>query len=109
MKIVEVTDKEFEESVSNNEKPVLVDFWAPWCGPCKQLNPVLDEVATELGEKIKICKLNVEENPDVAGRFEIRSIPTLMMFQDGKMVEKKPGAPSKQELLKWLEEYVASE
>ncbi len=97
-----VTDASFEADVLKSNEPVVVDFWAEWCGPCKMIGPSLEEIATEMQGKIKIAKVNVDENPGVAGKLGIRSIPTLMLFKDGKLAAQKVGAAPKGELVKWI-------
>ena len=89
---VELTTENFEQIVMASEKPVLVDFWASWCGPCKMVAPVLEQMATEQGERAVIGKLNVDQYPEVATRFGIRNIPTLLFFKEGKIVDKQVGA-----------------
>ena len=97
-----VTDANFEAEVLQATQPVVVDFWAEWCGPCRMIAPALEEIAKEMDGKVKITKLNVDENPGVAGKLGIRSIPTLMLFKDGKVAAQKVGAAPKGELTKWI-------
>ncbi|MGF7047092.1 thioredoxin 1 [Paenibacillus sp. DS2015] len=97
MAIVNVSDQSFSTEVGG-QGTVLVDFWAPWCGPCKMIAPILDELATELGDDVKIAKLNVDENPETASRFGVMSIPTLIFFKDGQPVDKVVGLNSKEAL-----------
>jgi len=94
----------FEAEVLNAEKPVLVDFWAEWCGPCRQLGPVLDEVATEVGEKASVVKVNVDENSELAQKYGIRGIPTMIFFKNGEAAKTLVGLQSKDEIKKSLEE-----
>ena len=101
--IVHTTDGTFDADVLQNDKPVLIDFWAEWCGPCKMIAPLLDEAAGEYAEKLQIVKLNVDENPNVAQKFGIRSIPTLMIFKDGAVQAQKLGAMSKSQLNEFLD------
>lgn len=99
---VKVSDANFEAEVLKSDQPVVVDFWAEWCGPCRTIAPALEEIAVELKDKLKVVKLNVDENPNVAGQLGIRSIPTLIVFKDGKAAAQKVGAAPKGELLRWI-------
>jgi len=104
MSTVAVTDSSFETDVLKSSKPVLVDFWAEWCGPCKQIAPALEQIAQELGEAITIAKLDIEESPTTPSRYGVRGIPTMMLFKDGQMAAMKVGAMPKQKILEWLAE-----
>ena len=101
-----VTDDSFQQDVLNAQGPVLVDFWAEWCGPCKQIAPSLEEIGTELGDKLTIAKVNVDENPQTPGQYGIRGIPTLMLFKDGKVAATKVGALPKNKLKEWIESVI---
>ena len=105
-KSIEITDSNFEK-VIESDKPVLVDFWAEWCGPCKMIGPMVEELATEYDGKAVIGKVNVDHNPDVSAKFGIRSIPTLLVFKNGEVVNKQVGAVPKAVLSKALDEQVA--
>ena len=96
------TDANFEAEVLNSAVPVVVDFWAEWCGPCRMIAPALEEISKEMAGKVKIVKMNVDENPGIPGKFGIRSIPTLILFKDGKAASQKVGAAPKGELSKWI-------
>jgi len=102
--IVNVSDASFEEEVLQSELPVLVDYWAEWCGPCKMIAPVLEEVASEYEDRIKVCKLNIDENTETPAKFGIRGIPTLMIFKGGKTESTKVGALSKSQLSSFIDE-----
>jgi len=100
------TDGAFDQDVLKSDTPVLVDFWAPWCGPCKAMGPTVDAVATEYAGKVKVGKLNTDDNPGTAMRYGIRGIPTLLLFKGGQVVDQRVGALPKPELLKMLEPHV---
>ena len=104
MSVNKTDQSNFEADVIKSSKPVLVDFWAEWCGPCKSLAPILDEVATAMGEKANVLKVNVDENGELAGQYGIRGIPTMIFFKDGEPVKTLVGMQSKEEILKSLEE-----
>ena len=104
MSTVKVTDESFEKYVLQSSTPVLVDFWAEWCGPCKQIAPALEQISEELGQQVRVVKLNIEESPTVPSRYGVRGIPTLMLFRDGQMASMKVGAMPKQKILEWLHE-----
>ena len=98
-----VTDDNFEVEVLNADKHVVVDFWAEWCGPCKMMSPIIDELAEELGEKIKVAKVNIDDNPNTPTQYGVRGIPTFMIFKDGQVAETKVGGMTKQQLSEWIE------
>jgi thioredoxin 1 len=102
MSTTKVTDASFEEEVLKSSEPVVVDFWAEWCGPCRMIAPSLEEIASEMKGKLKVVKLNIDENPNVPGKLGIRSIPTLILFKDGKAAAQKVGAAPKGELVRWI-------
>src|SRR5665213_4411251 len=104
MSTVTVTDESFEQDVLKAGKPVLVDFWAEWCGPCKQIAPALEQIAEELHNQVTIAKVNIEDSPGVPSRYGVRGIPTLMLFRDGQMALLKVGAMPKANILEWLQE-----
>lgn len=98
--ILEVSDSSFDAEVMQSEKPVLVDFWAPWCGPCKAIGPIVEELAGEFGDKVKFAKCNVDDNPVSPGKFGIKAIPTLIFFKQGKIVDQITGMVAKSKLEK---------
>ena len=99
----QITDASFEADVLNSDKPVLVDFWAEWCGPCKMIGPSLEELSEELGEQVTIAKLNIDDNPDAPGRYGVRGIPTMILFKNGEAAATKVGAAPKSALKGWIE------
>ncbi|MBE88290.1 MAG: thiol reductase thioredoxin [Rhodospirillaceae bacterium] len=103
---VAVSDEEFEASVLKAAGPVLVDFWAEWCGPCKMIAPVLEEIAADMGEKVTVAKINIDDNPDTPSKYGVRGIPTLMIFKDGEVASTKVGALPKSQIMQWVESVV---
>ena len=104
MSTVKVTDESFERDVLQSSTPVLVDFWAEWCGPCKQIAPALEQISDDLAGQVTIAKLNIEDSPTTPSRYGVRGIPTMMIFKDGQMASMKVGAMPKQKILEWLAE-----
>ena len=98
-----VTDQSFQADVLDSELPVLVDFWAEWCGPCKMIAPALEEIASAPGEKVTIAKINIDENPDTPGKYGVRGIPTMLLFKNGEAVAQKVGAAPRTQIQQWLE------
>ena len=102
MALINITDEEFEDSILKNSGICLVDFWAEWCGPCKQISPILEEIAAEENNAITIAKINIDENPRIATDYGIRSIPTMLLFNNGELKDTKVGVLPKQELNDWI-------
>ncbi|BBF70241.1 thioredoxin TrxA [Sphingomonas bisphenolicum] len=98
-----VTDLSFQDDVINSDKPVLVDFWAEWCGPCKMIGPALEEISEELADKVTIAKINIDQNPDAPGQYGVRGIPTMILFKNGEAAATKVGAAPKSALKGWIE------
>ncbi len=103
MSTVKVTDSEFEASVLKADRPVIVDFWAEWCGPCKMIAPALEEISESMKGKVTIAKLNIDDNPQTPAKYGVRGIPTLMLFKDGQVAAIKVGAVPKSQLVDWVE------
>lgn len=106
--VIEVTGENFDKEVNNSDIPVLVDFWASWCAPCRMIAPYIEEVGKEYQGKIKVCKVNVDEAGEIASRYQIMSIPTLMVFSQGKILEKKVGSLSKKEIENLISPYIST-
>src|SRR3978361_162027 len=104
MSTVKVSDESFDRDVLQSSTPVLVDFWAEWCGPCKQIAPALDQIAEELADQVTVAKLNIEDSPTTPSRYGLRGCPTMMLFRGGQMASMKVGAMPKQKILEWLAE-----
>ena len=104
--VLQVTDANFEQEVIKSEMPVMVDFWAEWCGPCKQIAPALEEISSELGDRVTIAKLNIDDHPVTPTKFGVRGIPTLMLFKDGQVAATKVGALPKNKLQEWIESVI---
>ncbi|XDZ65184.1 thioredoxin [Alphaproteobacteria bacterium LSUCC0684] len=106
MPTTKTTDADFDADVLQSDKPVLVDFWAEWCGPCKAIGPALEEIADEMPDKVKIVKLNIDENPITPQQYGVRGIPTLLIFENGQVKAEKIGALPKSKLSEWVEESI---
>ena len=102
-KVIHVGDADFDTAVLQSGEPVLVDFWAEWCGPCKMIGPSLEEIANELGEKVVIAKLNIDDHPNAPAKYGVRGIPTMILFKNGEVADTKVGAAPKSALKGWLE------
>ncbi|MBT8426600.1 MAG: thioredoxin TrxA [Erythrobacter sp.] len=98
-----VTDASFQSDVLEADKPVLVDFWAEWCGPCRMIAPALEEIAHEMGDKLTVAKVNIDENPEAPGKYGVRGIPTMLLFKGGEVVAQKVGAAPKSQIQQWVE------
>ncbi len=103
---IQLTDENFEQEVVKSAQPVLVDFWAPWCGPCRMIGPVIEELAKEYAGKVKVCKLNTDEAQDTAAKYQISAIPTILLFKGGKVMQQLVGLQPKEELKKHLDELI---
>ena len=101
-----ITDSNFDEKINNSQLPILVDFWAEWCGPCKQIGPILEEIGEAKKDKLKIFKLNVDENPEIPQKYNVRGIPTLMLFKEGKLIDTKVGSLPKSALNDWINSFL---
>lgn len=101
-----VSDDSFQDDVLNSSEPVIVDFWAEWCGPCKQIAPALEEIASEMGGRVKVAKVNVDENPSTPSKYGVRGIPTLILFKNGEVASTQVGALPKGKIQEWIEESI---
>lgn len=102
MSMIVATDETFENEVLSSEAPVVVDFWAEWCGPCKQLMPIMEELSAEWGDKVKVVKMNIEDSPETPSKYGVRGIPTLMLFKGGELADAKVGATPKSQVDEWV-------
>ena len=103
MSVIQLTSENFEQEVGKSRVPVLVDFWASWCGPCKMMGPVVEQIAQDMGESARVCKINIDEQPELASQYNVMSIPTFILFKDGKEVNRTIGAMPKEELARLFE------
>ena len=106
MVTVQTSNSKFSEDISSSDLLTIVDFWAEWCGPCKQISPILEEISNEKKDKVKILKLNIDENPETAQKYGVQGIPTLMIFQEGKLIDTKVGSLPKSQILEWIESHL---
>jgi len=104
-----VTDQSFQSDVLGASGPVLVDFWAEWCGPCRMIAPALEEISKDLGDKVSVVKINIDENPETPGRYGVRGIPTMLLFKDGQPIAQKVGAAPRSQIQQWLESNLDSQ
>ena len=103
MSVKSIKENEFESEVIGSDKPVLIDFWAEWCGPCKEIGPILDEIADEMKDKIKVVKINIDENPNIPNKYGVQSIPTMIIFKKGQPISTKIGTAIRSEVKTWIE------
>jgi len=106
MPTIKISDESFEKDVLQNSKPVLIDFWAPWCNPCLQVAPILEEISDEMKDKIVVAKHNIDDHPNQPSRFGVRGIPTMLLFKDSELKATKVGATTKSNIIKWIEENI---
>jgi len=106
MPTIKISDESFEKDVLKNSKPVLIDFWAPWCNPCLQVAPILEEISDEMKDKIVVAKHNIDDHPNQPSRFGVRGIPTMLLFKDSELKATKVGATTKSNIVKWIEENI---
>ena len=106
MSTIKISDETFEENVINNKKPIILDLWAQWCGPCKPIGPILEEISDEYNDKIIVGKMDVDENPETPGKYQIRGIPTMLLFNNGELIDTKVGMSSKADLKEWIDKNI---